>query len=168
LLQELLLNELSLLIDDVSLIIATVLLFISLFTSTDNSSRLSLAVWVVGGFMMDRLEPILSQTVSNFGMDYRGLWYRSWASMDLLCLYAIWFIHRSFHLNLQPLAKFIVLCFLMLGTLQFLRYLDRDLGFDLLAEVYRVGILAISLSVCPLTVLWLGQNYVRTYKEAKL
>ncbi|WP_419571765.1 hypothetical protein [Rheinheimera sp.] len=160
-------RELLILIDNIFLVFTALALFASLLVNADNSSRLTLAIWIVGNFCMDRMTPMMSQTISSFGQDFRGVWYLIWATCELSVLYAIWFIHRRFNLNLQSLAKFVVLCLFSLCALQVFRYFDRDLGLNLLADVYRYGVLAINISVFPMACLWLVRCYVNHYKEAK-
>lgn len=154
-------------IDNFFLVLTAVVLFCSLLVNTDNSSRLTLAVWTLGSFCMERIAPAMGQTISAFGKDYRGIWYLVWAVSNLVCLYTIWFVHKRFNLNIQALSKFIVLCFFSLCALQVFRYFDRDLGLNLLVDVYRHGVLAINISVFPMACLWLVRCYVNHYKEAK-
>ncbi|WP_337879661.1 hypothetical protein [Rheinheimera sp.] len=155
------------LVDNIFLVLTAVGLFASLVINADNSSRLTLAIWIVGNFCMERMTPVIGEIVSGSGSEFRGVWYLIWAACNLFCLYAIWFVHNRFNLNLQSLAKFVVLCFFSLCALQVLRYFDRDLGLNLLADVYRYGVLAINISVFPMACLWLIRCFLTHYKEAK-
>lgn len=143
------------------------LLFIaSMFVKLDVSSCIALAVWLIGSLAMDLLQPIVMQLSSSNGDTGKAIWYVTWSGIDILCLWCIYKLHTMYQLDVGKIARFIMLCLLALCALQISRYADR-LVFEtnLLTDVYRFGIIAINISVLPVTALWLIAGFKATKKE---
>lgn len=145
----------------------TFLLFISsMFYKLDVSARIALAIWIIGNLVMDKLQPTIMEWSISY--DETGIWYSAWSSIELLCLWCIYKLHKVYNLEHSQVSKYIMLCLIALCALQSSRYIDRViLETNWLVEVYRFGIVAINISVVPVTLAWLinGIRYTRTTKE---
>lgn len=76
-------------------------------------------------------------------------------------------MHARNYLLSSKLTNFIVFAFFSLCLLQCMRYIDRSLlETDMLAAVYKYGILAINISVVPATTIWLMNGFKAYRKDA--
>lgn len=135
------------------------LLVVSIVYKLDISSRVALAVWVVGNLLMDQLQPFVMEVATENKITGVSFWYVMWASIEILCLWCIYKIHAVYQLPASKLTRYIMVCFLSLCVLQFMRYADRVV-FDtnLLAAVYKYVIVSINISVVPFAIFWLTKD----------
>jgi hypothetical protein len=143
-------------IDYILLLICFLLFVLSVVYKLDLSSRVALAVWVVGNLFMDQAHSFvmdISTSNKTFGA---SIWYVTWSTVDVLCLWFIYKIHSAYHLPASKLTRYIMFCFLSLCALQLMRYADRVVfETDLLLAVYKYVIVSINISVVPFAMLWL-------------
>ena len=137
-------------------LICLLLLVVSVIYKIDMSSRIALAIWVLGNLLMDQLQPfVMDLAMSSEGIG-TSLWYVTWAFIEVFCLWSIYKIHTVYHLPASKLTRYIMFCFLSLCALQLMRYADRVVfETDLLLAVYKYVIVSINISVVPFAMLWL-------------
>lgn len=143
-------------IDRVFWFISLLLLVVSVLYKLDASSRIALGVWVVGNLLMDQLQPFVMELSVSSPVADPSVWYVTWASIEILCLWCIYKIHSLYQLSSSKLTNYIMVCLLSLCALQLMRYADR-IVFDTnwLAAVYKYVIVSINISVVPFAIFWL-------------
>lgn len=160
-------GEIAITIDTVFWFFTVVLLITSLLLRLDSSSLISLAIWVIANLAMLQIQSEIMSLSSSIGGSGRGIWYLTWASIDALAIWCIYIMHARNYLLSSKLTNFIVFAFFSLCLLQCLRYIDRSLlETDILASVYKYGIIAINISVVPVTAIWLLSSFKTHRKEA--
>lgn len=149
-------GEIAYTIDKAFWAITFVLFIASMFVKLDVSSRIALAIWLIGNLAMDLIQPTVMVLSTTNGQAGKAIWYLTWSSIEILCLWCIYKLHTMYQVDVGKIARFIMLCLLALCCLQVSRYADRFIfQTNFLAEVYRFGIIAINISVLPATALWL-------------
>lgn len=146
-------------IDYILWLICFLVLVLSVVYKLDTSSRIALTVWVIGNLCMDRLQPfVMDISTSNRDVG-ASIWYVTWSAIDIVCLWCIYKIHTLYQIPASKLTRYIMICFLSLCALQFMRYADRVV-FDtnLLAAVYKYVIVSINISVVPFAIFWLVKD----------
>lgn len=136
-------------------LISVFLLVVAVIYKLDMSSRVALSIWVLGNLTMDQLQPVIMDvSITNKALG-PSLWYITWAAIEIFCICCIYKIHTMYQLPASKLARYIMVCFLSLCTLQLMRYADRVV-FDtnLLSVVYKYVIVSINISVVPFAALW--------------
>ena len=143
-------------IDKAFWLISLLLLVISIVCKSDLSSRIALSIWVAGNLLMDLIQPYVMDISSSNKVAGPSLWYVTWASIEILCLWSIYKTHAVYQIPASKFTRYIMVCFLSLCALQFMRYADRVV-FDtnVLAAVYKYVIVSINISVVPFAVFWL-------------
>lgn len=143
-------------IDYVLWLACVLVLIVSIVYKLEMSSRIALTIWVIGNLSMDLAQPFvmeISTAIKNTGASF---WYVTWSAIDIFCLWSIYKIHTLYQIPASKLARYVMVCFLSLCALQFMRYADRVV-FDtnILADVYKYVIVSINISVVPFAVFWL-------------
>jgi hypothetical protein len=137
-------------------LISLLLLAISMIYKLDISSRIALSIWVVGNLVMDQLQPFIMDLSTSNKTVGPSLWYVTWASIEVLCIWCIHKTHAVYELPASKFARYIMVCFLSLCALQLMRYADRVVfETNLLAAVYKYVVVSINISVVPFAMLWL-------------
>lgn len=146
-------------VDRIFWLICVLLLIVSVVYKLDMSSRFALTVWVIGNLLMDQLQPFVMELSVNSKTAGTSVWYVTWASIEILCLWCIYKSHTLYQIPASKLTRYIMICFLSLCALQFMRYADRVV-FDtnLLAAVYKYVIVSINISVVPFAIFWLVKD----------
>jgi hypothetical protein len=118
---------------------------------------------------MDMLEPFVMDMATHYKEGGTSLWYVTWSAIDILCLWCIYKIHHWYQIPASKLTRYIMVCFLSLCALQFMRYADRVVfDFNLLAVVYKYVIVSINISVVPFAMFWLIKDIQTTRKGIAL
>lgn len=109
---------------------------------------------------MDLIQPYVMDVATSNKVAGPSFWYVTWASIEILCLWSIYKIHTLYQIPASKLTRYVMVCFLSLCTLQFMRYADRVV-FDtnMLAAVYKYVIVSINISVVPFAVFWLIKDF---------
>lgn len=154
-------------VDKVFWFLNVLLLIASCFYRTDRSSSIALAIWVSGNLLMDQITPFVMNFSSTAGEFGTSVWYLTWSAINLLCMFVLFKLHKAYQLILSQIARYIFVCFLALTLLQASRYTDRVLlQTDMLAGVYKYGLLAINVSVFPAALLWFTRSFRQSRKES--
>lgn len=142
-------------LDHILWLLCFLLLIVSIVYKLDISSRIALTVWVAGNLVMDKTQPFVMSLATTYGDIGATLWYITWSAVDVLCIWCIYKIHAVHDITVSKLTRYIMVCFLSLCALQFMRYADRAV-FDtnFLAAVYKYVIVSINISVVPFAVYW--------------
>lgn len=145
--------------------ICLLLLTISITYRLNLSTRVALTVWVTGNLCMDMIEPFVMDMATLYKEAGASIWYITWSAIDILCLWCIYKIHYWYRIPVSQLSRYIMICFLSLCALQFMRYADRVVfDFNLLAAVYKYVIVSINISVVPFAIYWLVKDIQATKK----
>jgi hypothetical protein len=135
------------------------LLIVSVFYKLDISSRIALTVWVVGNLFMDLIQPFVVAVSTDNLILGSSFWYLTWGTIDILCVWCIYKVHAVHEIPASKLTRYIMVCFLALCSMQLLRFADRIVfETDLLSAMYKYAIVAINISVVPMTALWLAKE----------
>lgn len=162
-------GEFAYTVDRMFWLVCLLLLVVSVIYKLDVSSRIALAVWVVGNFFMDQLQPFVMSLSTHDKIAGPSVWYVTWAFVEILCLWCIYKIHHWYQIPASKLTRYIMVCFLSLCALQFMRYADRVVfDFNLLAVVYKYVIVSINISVVPFAMFWLIKDIQTTRKGIAL
>ncbi len=105
-----------------------------------RSYYIASAVWVVSQFLNLRIEPYLDEIVSA-SRDNLVFWYGTWATLDVLCIFVIYFAHTRHKVCIGFTSLSVMIAYAILGLLQTLRYLELEL-FEThhLSSLYTLGI----------------------------
>ncbi|RVT47366.1 hypothetical protein EMM73_05565 [Rheinheimera sediminis] len=114
---------------------------------------------------MDKAQPIVMNLATAYGDAGASMWYIAWSAIDVLCVWCIYKIHTVHDIQVSQLTRYIMVCFLSLCALQFMRYADRAV-FDtnLLIAIYKYVIVSINISVVPFAVYWFVKDIQATKK----
>lgn len=160
-------GEIAYSIDKILWFMTFIIFVSSLFFRLDASTRIALAIWVIGNLIMDLLSPFLMEASSGRGAS-NAIWYGAWSFINVLCLWCIYKLHSIYYLDAGKFARYVMVCFLALSAIQIIRYADRIvLGTDLLADIYRFGIIAINISVVPAALMWLMNGITASLRAAR-
>lgn len=146
-------------VDKVFWVGSFLLLIVAVVYKLDISSRVALTVWVVGNLFMDLIQPFVMAVSTNNTLIGSSFWYVTWAAIEILCIWCIYKVHTVHEIPASKLTSYIMVCLLALCSLQLIRYADR-LVFetDMLAALYKYVIVAINISVVPITALWFAKE----------
>lgn len=149
-------SELAFSIDKAFWLLSLTLFIASLFVKLDISARIAIAIWLIGNLFMDLITPGILSLSSNKGSDGLAIWYGTWSAIGIICVWCIYRIHSLYRLRTGNVARYIMACFLLLCFLQIGRYTDRVIfETNMLADIYKFGVIAINISVIPITLIWL-------------
>lgn len=156
-------------IDHILWLVCFLLLIVSIVYKLDISSRIALTVWIAGNLVMDKTQPLVMSLATTYGDTGASLWYIAWSAVDVLCIWCIYKIHAVHDISVSKFTRFIMVCFLSLCALQFMRYADRAV-FDtnLLSAIYKYVIVSINISVVPFAVFWFVKDIQTSRKGAFL
>lgn len=121
----------------------------------------SVAVGAVGFMLVQALSVLITVPIRDVLPQYypdlaRLVFYFSFAFIDLIAIVIIYRLHRQLSLSFSAAAKMIVGALQFLAAIQVLRYIDRAIEFDLLADIYQYSVpivnIAIILTLCFSTV----------------
>ena len=145
-------------IDETETIISLFLVLISFFIFRLNSVTVTLFCWVIGNFIMELTMKGLILFRDDYLILVRHLQYLIWMCFHALMLMGIFKFHQSAKLEISKYSYFVATTIVLLSLMQLLRFVDRlILGTDVLADVYRYGVLSLNLGpallaapiVCP-------------------
>ncbi|WP_046007414.1 hypothetical protein [Pseudoalteromonas rubra] len=103
-----------------------------------RSYFIAAAVWILSQFLNLRIEPYLDKIVNHENLVY---WYGTWATIDVLCIFAIHFAHIIRNLKIGFTAMSVIVAYAALGLLQVGRFLELELiGSHALSEIYTLGV----------------------------
>lgn len=133
-------------VDDIETFISFLLLFVSFFIFRVNSTTVTLLVWVVGNFIMERIAPVMMSLSDNYPEIIRQLWYVTWVAFYVVMLVAILFLHKKLKISSDKYCKSVSFVIMVLIVLQVFRYCDRFiLNIGLTKEIYKWGVLTLNL-----------------------
>lgn len=133
-------------VDDIETFISFLLLFVSFFIFRVNSTTVTLLVWVVGNFIMERIAPVMMSLSDNYPEIIRQLWYVTWVAFYVAMLVAILFLHKKLKIPSDKYCKSVSFVIMVLIVLQVFRYCDRFiLNIGLTKEIYKWGVLTLNL-----------------------
>jgi hypothetical protein len=112
---------------------------------TINSTSLSLFVWLVFSLLMLFIEPFIYSSTKNISLD-RLIWYGSFATLDVLAILVINFLHKKNRIELSVQSLLLNLSFFIALLLQVSRYFDKQVfETNVLTEVYKEGITMLNI-----------------------
>lgn len=105
-----------------------------------RSYYIAAVVWVLSQFINLRIEPFLNEFVSSSD-DNLIYWYATWATLDVLCIFVIFFVHWRHKISIGFTSLSIIVAYSLLALLQTIRHFELDLfGTHHLTQLYTVGI----------------------------
>lgn len=140
--------------------LAYFLLFVlSVFVERKVSSLvISLMVLAVANGSMTALTPLLFELASNTGLFYKFLWYGVFVFIDCIAIFLLYKFHKLLKQNVSAIASIIGITFLLLASIQTLRFFDRFVtNTEFFQLVYQFGIPLINIVLVPLImVFWVA------------
>ena len=123
-----------------------------------SSLVISLMVLAVANGAMTALTPLLYQLASSPGLVYKFLWYAVFVCIDGIAIFLLYKFHAMLRQNVSLIANVIGFAFLMLASIQSLRFVDRFVSnTELLQSLYQYGVPLINIMLAPLiVVLWVA------------
>lgn len=133
-----------------------------------SSLVISLMVLAVANGAMTALTPMLYQLASSPGLIYKFLWYAAFVCIDGIAIFLLYKFHAMLKQNVSLIANVIGFAFLMLASIQSLRFVDRFVSnTELLQSLYQYGVPLINIMLVPLIiVLWVA-NIKTEHKPAQ-
>lgn len=135
-----------------------VLLLIAILLEKKVSSLvISLLVLVLANGLMTSLSPLIFDIARQPDIGFKFVWYGGFALIDCLAVFLLYKFHLMLKQNVSLIANIVGLVFLILATLQTIRFVDRlVLELDWLASVYRLSIPLLNVGLIPvIIILWL-------------
>lgn len=110
-------------------------------------------VLVIANLAMQLTEPLLVQLAASHKELVRALWYPTWATFDLISIYAIYLLHIRARCSIGFESASLVISFAALSLLQGIRYFDQFyFATNYLVEAYKISINSINIA-CLIIVL---------------
>lgn len=141
-------------LDNFSVLICLVLLFVAYLYGAKKSDQIALVVWSVLGIIMAFASPILLEIAKASDGNGYLWWYGGWATFDMLGIAALYVSHKRFKIMPSKFAIFVSLSFLILAALQAVGFVDRAvLKLKAADDFYRYMILAVNICIVPMATL---------------
>ncbi|MCG9964594.1 hypothetical protein [Shewanella cutis] len=154
-------QELAYKIDDAETLISFTLLCISFFLYRVTSTNISLAIWVLANFVMERLAEVMLDVAKTDTELIRQLWYLSFVIIDTICVWSIYLSHRKLRISFDKFSVFICFSFTTMAVIQLVRYTDRIIfETEYFAVIYKYGILSLSMAPMVLMALMLSFSII--------
>lgn len=123
-----------------------------------SSLVISLMVLSVANGAMTALTPMLYQLASMPGLIYKFLWYAVFVCIDCIAIFLLYKFHSMLRQNVSLIANVIGIAFLMLASIQSLRFFDRFVtNTEMLQSLYQYGVPLINVMLAPvIVILWIA------------
>jgi hypothetical protein len=115
-----------------------------------SSLVITLMVLALANGAMTASTPMLYNIASQTDLFYKFIWYAAFVFVDGIAIYLLYKFHRLLKQNVGSVAQLVGSCFLLLASIQTLRFFDRYVtDTELLQPLYQYGIPFINVVLVP-------------------